>query len=807
MLDGGAAAFSIEYPCHSPDRQRWFQLMVTPLHDGGAAGAVAMHVDISERRLAEHALRASEERFRQLADAIDAVFWLVDPLDGLIYVSPGFERIWGLSLTKLWDNRSLWLEIILDDDRARVEEAQKGQFAGEYDVEYRIRRPDGSIRWIADRGFPVPDAGNGRGRVAGVARDITEAKQAEQALSESESRFRLLSRATNDAIWDWDLLTDALWWNEGFETLFGYRREEVEPTIESWITRIHPDERERITADIRLGIDHGADAWVGEYRFLRHDGSWAYVLDRGHVIHDAEGRPVRMIGGMTDLTERRRDEERLAKQAALLDIAQDAIVVRGIDHGILYWNRSAERIYGWTASEALGKSIEELLYDDPDEFTRATETTLTTGRWSGILTQRCRDGRAITVQGNWSLMRDAGGRPESILAVNTDVTERLALEEQLRQSQRLEAIGQLTGGIAHDFNNLLTVILGNSELLLDQMDVDDDRRELAEMSRAAAERGAELTQRLLAFSRRQPLEPKAVDVGHLLDGMRGLLRRTLTEAISMQLIHADSVGYAFVDPTQLESAVLNLCLNARDGMPDGGSLTIEAANAEIDQDTARSHPGVEPGQYVMLAVTDTGVGIPAENIGQVFDPFFTTKEFGKGTGLGLSMVYGFVKQSGGHIKLYSEAGQGTTVRLYLPRAVQSDETAERRYEVHPSVGGSETILLVEDDDLVRAHVDGMLRTLGYRVLAAGNGAEAMAILARAPEVDLLFTDVVMPGGMNGRELADAARRIRPDLRVLFTSGYSESAIVHQGRLDPGVQLLSKPYRLAELARRLRRVLS
>jgi PAS domain S-box-containing protein len=390
-------------------------------------------------------------------------------------------------------------------------------------------------------------------------------------------------------------------------------------------------------------------------------------------------------------------------------------------------------------------------------------------------------------------------------SIALDITDRKATEVQLQHAMKLDAMGQLTGGVAHDFNNLLTVILGNAEALVEELNDNHRLRMLAEITQTAAERGAELTNRLLAFARKQALEPKVLDVNKLISGMDAMVRRTLGENMEIELIRGAGLWSAVADPSQLESAVLNLAINARDAMRSGGKLTVETANAHIDETYSARHNEVTPGQYVLISMTDTGTGMTPEVAARAFDPFFSTKEVGKGTGLGLSMVYGFVKQSGGHIKIYSETGQGTTIRIYLPRAFE----AARENEVEApggEPGGRERILLVEDDPLVRQHAEAMLRSLGYTVLAAKSGPEALPILAGAEALDLLFTDVVMPGGMSGRELADRAHSLRPGLKVLFTSGYTENAIVHQGRLDPGVQLLRKPYRRRDLALKLRSVL-
>ncbi len=382
-----------------------------------------------------------------------------------------------------------------------------------------------------------------------------------------------------------------------------------------------------------------------------------------------------------------------------------------------------------------------------------------------------------------------------------------ANEAQVRQAQKMEAIGQLTGGVAHDFNNILTVITGTIEILDDAV---KDRPQLAQVTRligAAAARGADLTQHLLAFSRRQPLQPRSVDVNALIIDAARLLRATLGEQIEIESMLAHDAAPALIDPSQLSTAILNLALNARDAMPNGGKLTLETRNVVLDDNYADRNNEVVPGNYLMIAVSDSGNGIPAGLLEKVFEPFFTTKDVGKGSGLGLSMVYGFVKQSNGHVKIYSEEGHGTTVKLYLPQAavgpsMPAVDTGDSRIEY-----GDESILIVEDDALVREYVVTQVRGLGYATLAASNAAEALAIIDGPARIDLLFTDVIIPGTMNGRQLAIEAQTRRPGLKVLYTSGYTENAIVHHGRLDAGVLLLAKPYLRLDLARMIRTALA
>jgi signal transduction histidine kinase/CheY-like chemotaxis protein len=388
-------------------------------------------------------------------------------------------------------------------------------------------------------------------------------------------------------------------------------------------------------------------------------------------------------------------------------------------------------------------------------------------------------------------------------------------EEQLRQAQKMEAVGQLTGGVAHDFNNLLTIILGGLDAIGRQIPVlpaspaTERIVRARDMASQGVHRAVELTKRLLAFSRQQPLEPKALDANKLVAGTGELLRRTLGETISLETVMAGGLWNAHADHNQLENALLNLALNARDAMPNGGKMTIETANSYLDEAYVSSLAEPIPaGQYVLIAVADTGTGMDAATLERVFDPFFTTKEVGKGTGLGLSQVYGFVRQSAGHVKIYSEIGEGTTIKIYLPRFVGNERHVSEpagRVAV-PHAIGNETVLVVEDDPTLCAYAIETLSDLGYRVLSTPDGAGALAMLEREKDIDLLFTDIVMPGGMNGRQLAEEAVRRRPSLKVLFTTGYTRNAIVHHGRLDPGVDLISKPYSFDELASRVRAIL-
>jgi PAS domain S-box-containing protein len=505
-------------------------------------------------------------------------------------------------------------------------------------------------------------------------------------------------------------------------------------------------------------------------------------------------------------------------------LTEHALLMLDPEGRVISWNTGATRIKGWREEEVIGRHF-SIFYTEEERQAgvpaRALDEAAQHGRYETAGWRVRKDGTRFWANVVIHPLRDEGG---SILLgyakITRDLTEQQkageALEQTraaLAQAQKMETVGQLTGGFAHDFNNLLTPILGGAAMLErrahDKLDA-SSRRLLAGIA-DAARRAGELTQRLLAFSRRQTLAPRVTEINRLIAGMSELLRRSLGERVSVETVLAGGLWPCLVDSNQLENATLNLAVNARDAMPEGGKLTIETANAHLDEAYAAAHPEVAPGQYVMIAVSDTGTGMSEDVARRAFEPFYTTKGVGRGTGLGLSQVFGFVKQSGGHIKLYSEPGQGTTVKIYLPRHAQDESRAEVAGQAQPAVadvppGRGESVLLVEDHEAVREYAAHALADLGYRVIAACDAAEAQEALARDPEVVLLFTDVGLPGGVTGRQLAEEACRRRPGLRVLYTTAYARNAISHHGILDRDVHLLPKPYTVESLARKLREVL-
>jgi PAS domain S-box-containing protein len=487
-----------------------------------------------------------------------------------------------------------------------------------------------------------------------------------------------------------------------------------------------------------------------------------------------------------------------------------AIYMLDIEGNIVSWNAGAERIKGYSKNEAVGNHF-SMFYTPEDREKRvpwhALTVAATMGKYEAEAWRVRKDGQRFWASVVIDAIYDDSGTVVGFAKVTRDLTDRRLIEEQLRQSQKMEAIGQLTGGVAHDFNNLLTVIVGNLETIWRHAPPEDGklRRALDQVTRGA-QRAVTLTQQLLAFSRRQPLNPKPTDINRLVAGMSDLVRRTIGENISVETVLAGGLWRVEIDAHQLESALLNLAVNARDAMPEGGKLTIETANAHLDDGYADRYPELTPGQYVALCVTDTGTGMSAEVMTHAFEPFYTTKPIGHGTGLGLSQVYGFVKQSGGHVKLYSEVDQGTTVKIYLPRMSRQAEEEQDEPVALPPIGGKhEVVLVVEDDDDVRLFTTESLRELGFTVVQAHDAPSALKLLQLRPEVQLIFTDVGLPG-MNGAQLVESARALRPDIKVLFTTGYARNAIVHQGRLDPGVELITKPFTRVQLASRIRDVL-
>jgi two-component system cell cycle sensor histidine kinase/response regulator CckA len=675
--------------------------------------------------------------------------------------------------------------------------------------EIRILRGDGTDGYIRMSSAPVHDADGNVVAAVAIVVDVTDQRMAERAVRTTDERFRFVARSTNDVIWDWDIKTNALVWNDSVEHVFGHKQNKIFPEIEWWYDHIHPDDRDRVTAGIQGALDNAGTSWRDSYRYRRADGTYANVTDRGHIARDNIGTAIRMIGAMTDVTERSRSEAAIRFQAQLLNAVQQAVVATDPEGIVIFWNAFAESLYGWAAEDAVGKLIQELT---PSPFLRdhggeIGQRGAAGESWTGEYLVQGKSGKAFPALLTTAPVRDERGTVIGYVRVSIDLTERRNLEEQFRQSQKMDAVGRLAGGIAHDFNNLLTVIRLNTEIIMEGFDPTDPRSEDVKQIRSAAERASSLTRQLLAFSRKQILQPRVLDMNSVVASVEPMLRRLIGEDITIGSA-CTARGYVVADPGQLEQVLVNLVVNARDAMPQGGTISIETQNVELDETYTSEHAPVMPGRYVMLAVGDTGVGMNADTREHAFDPFFTTKEAGKGTGLGLATVYGIVKQSGGYVWIYSEPGHGTTLKLYFPEvsSAAAFQPGEYKPAAKEASRGSETILVVEDEEAVRGLTSRILEKQGYRVLSAQHGREAMDIATKEVGIiDLVLTDIVMPG-MNGRGLVERLAGIRPRMKSLYMSGYTDDDIIRRGFIEPSKSFLQKPFTSEALLQTVRKVL-
>lgn len=624
-------------------------------------------------------------------------------------------------------------------------------------------------------------------------------------------RFDLATRAAGLGIWDWNLLKGELTWDDRIYKLYGIGPADFGGAYDAWVNGLHPDDRVRCDEEMQEAL-RGEREFDTQFRVNWPDGSIRYLKALAHIERDPSGKPVRMTGVNFDMTEQAESAERVRgseeRYRDLVENAHDIIYSHDLEGSYTSINAAAEQITGYTREESLNMNLADIVV--PEQLDKAREMIArklkgekVTAYELGIL---AKDGRIVTVEVNTKLVSQ-DGVPVGIQGIARDVTERKSLQKQLAQSQKLESLGRLTGGIAHDFNNMLTAINGYSDLSLRQIAADDPVRRNIEEIKKAGELAAMLANQLLAFSRSQILQPEVIVISDIINDTSNMLKRVIGEDIELVTILKDTVGRTKVDPGQLSQIVMNLAVNARDAMPNGGKLTIETANAILDSNYARQHVGVLPGPYVVLSVSDTGTGMTAAMQEKIFEPFFTTKEVGKGTGLGLATVYGIVKQSGGGIFVYSEVGHGTTFKIYLPRVVEKLDIGEVGADLKTEFAmGSETILLVEDEDLVRSLSHQVLETCGYTVIDARDGVEALEIMGKEEiHIDLLFSDVVMPR-MGGRELAEKLLATIPDLPILFASGYTDDAIVRHGELETNINFIQKPYSLDDLARKVRNLL-
>jgi PAS domain S-box-containing protein len=758
----------------------------------------ALQAAEQEKAALAEALEASEQQFRTLAHTMPNQIWAARP-DGTVYwLNDQAYRYTGLSADALL-GASGWPRILHPDDLARTAAAwrQACERGEVYEGEYRLRRADGSYRWFLTRGEPVLDD---NGRVTGwvgTNTDIEEQKRSEATTAADRNRLWAMSQELMLVCTIEGVITAV---NPSATRLLGWEEQEmVGATLADFL---HPDDLSGTEQEVaKLGDGVTTQAFENRYRTKSGDYrllAWTAVPDAGRIHAVAR-----------DITDERRlalERERIWKLSPVLKVVTSA------DGIVTDVNPSWTTTLGWDHEETVGRRSTDFMVGDEASW-RERVRALGAGQPLSTYrtTLRTKDGEHRLVE--WTTVPENGmfyGFGRDVTAEAAAAAALAETEAALRQSQKMEAVGQLTGGIAHDFNNLLTGITGSLEILevrITQGRFGEVERYVA-AARGAAKRAASLTHRLLAFSRRQTLDPRPTDVNRLIDGMEDLVRRTVGPEIEVEVVGAAGLWPTLVDPNQLENALLNLCINARDAMPAGGRLTIETCNRWVDRRAARERD-LEPGQYVSLCVSDTGTGMKPEVIEKAFDPFFTTKPIGAGTGLGLSMVYGFARQSGGLARIYSEVGEGSMVCLYLPRHHGTIEIEKELGTLADAeqTGRGETVLVVDDEPTVRMLVIEVLDELGYSALEAGDGAAGLKMLESDTRIDLLVTDIGLPGGMNGRQMVEAARASRPDLEVLFITGYAENALIGNGQLEPGMHVMTKPFAMETLASRIRELIS
>jgi PAS domain S-box-containing protein len=832
-IAGSGRDYKAEYRIIRPSdgQVRWIRAVAEIERDvrGRALKLVGVHLDITDWKHAKEALQESEGRLRAIADALP---FLISYLDGdqiFRFINRPYEAWFERPLSEIIGHnvRDVMGPAMYEARRPFIERALAGESLS-YEADFP--RSDGTVHTEIIH-LPHQDP---TGRTLGlytVVMDITARKLAERTLSESEERFRSIADSAPVPMWVSRLDGLRQFVNRAYHEFLGVPY--AAALNFDWRKALHPDDLERILGEQRAG-EGSLKPFALEARYRRSDGQWRWLRSESQPRWGPGGEHIGFIGVAHDITASKEAERALTEVNETLErriedrtrqlAASEALIQTFFDHssechaviveesdGLFRYaeaNPATLRLYGKTREEVIGRTLEEVLGAE-----RASEI----GAHLAACLRAGAPHRYERSQGEAVIEAIVTPAPREsdalrrVIVSAYDVTERRRLEQQLHQSQKMDAVGQLTGGVAHDFNNLLTLVIGGLEMIGRHMTNLPDPLALTKMERGrdmamqGAKRAASLTTRLLAFSRQQPLAPQALDANKLVADVCELLRRTLGETIVLETMLADGLWRTYADTNQLENALLNLGLNARDAMPDGGKLIIETANATLDKAYISSlGDSIEPGEFVLIAVTDTGAGMDKTTQERAFDPFFTTKEVGKGTGLGLSQVYGFARQSAGHVRIYSEIGEGTTIKIYLPRSVSDTEKAltDEANKVSRWTG-TETVLVVEDDEALREYAAGILQELGYHVLSASHGVSALETLARGDHVDLLLTDVVMPGGLNGRQLADKAVAKRPGLRVLYMTGYTRNAIVHHGRLDPGINMISKPFSFEELAARVR----
>jgi len=607
------------------------------------------------------------------------------------------------------------------------------------------------------------------------AEERARLKQSERALGESEERFRIVARTTNDVVWEWDIQNKQVWFSGNFREAFGHEFADTRISPEQWFDFIHPDEKDQVVRSISGLLACGTRIWWSEHRLRRADGSYAYIFDRASVIYDSSGHPQKMVGVKVDMSERKQAEEKIREQAALLDKATDAIIVCALNHEISFWNQGAERIYGWSSAEAVGKNLRKLLF--PGELSlplQEVEKSLKQNReWTGELSEHTKSGKIITVSARNTLIHDQQGQPKAVLIINSDITEHKQLEEQFLRAQRQESLGSLVSGIAHDLNNALVPIIVGVEILAAES-LSEDAASMLRTMQSSARRSAEMVKQMLLFARGGESTKSLINPARLLKEMGKIITDTFPKSVNCQINAENDLHPVSAVSTQIHQVLMNLCVNARDAMSGTGTLTLTVGNEHWDEPRAAQLTGARAGDFVYFSVRDTGTGIPPEQLETIFQPFFTTKAPDKGTGLGLSTCLAIVKKHEGFIAVHSKLGTGTEFKVYLPAATIIPAEPAATPKILPPVRKGERIMVIDDEESILAMTRAALTNFGYVVSTAATGMEAITRFRENPAAfELIITDQVMPL-LDGQATAAALRKIRPDIKIIMASGGFEA---------------------------------
>jgi PAS domain S-box-containing protein len=746
---------------------------------------------------------------RSVIDSIRQVIFRADARGRWEFLNAAWTEITGFTVADCLGTS--FLSFVHPDDReqhAEVFQRLLAEGAEYFAHEARYLTVAGGFRWMEIFAQLDMDARGAVQGIFGTLADITERRRAEAELLGTRARMRHLLDSSPAVIHSSELAPPHpfTFVSENITRQLGYEVDTLLDDPDFWLDCVHPDDAARVARAAAAVMAEGEQRL--RYRVRHRDGGYRWIHDERRLVRDAEGHPVEVVGSWVDVTDQKRGEDERARLHSVIEQAAESIVITRVDGTIEYVNPAFERLTGYTRAELIGETPRMLNGGTRDErfFADMWATLGREGAWAGRFVNRRKDGTLFETEAVVSSVRDDEGVLVNYVAAMHDVTHERRMEEELRQAQKMEIAGRLAGGVAHDFNNVLTIITGHSQLLLARLAADAPERHDVEQIEDGARRAAALTRQLLIFSRKQDLAPSVLNLNEIVEPMDKMLRRLIGEDVELRTTLGPRLHRVKADPGQIEQVVMNLAVNARDAMPRGGRLVIETANVDLDETYAADHLDVRPGAYVMIAVTDTGAGMTEETRAHIFEPFFTTKGPDKGTGLGLSTVYGIVKQSDGHIDVQSAPGQGATFRVYLPRVDETPLAPAPAPKPAALLGGSETILLVEDEDGLRDLAADVLQMHGYTVLAARDGDEALGIGERHHgRIDLLMTDVVMPH-VGGHELARRLLERRPDVRVLYMSGYTDDAILRDRLNDAEVAMLCKPFTPNSLARTVREVL-